>query len=70
MKKKEEEKMLFNTLFGIWCEKCKSYKDPYTEVYLNVLYEGSITCSQDHLCGNTSDPQWKEFIGEEDDKSY
>jgi hypothetical protein len=57
--------MLFNLLMGIYCFYCKSYKDPYTEVYLNVLYEGSITCEKDHLCGNIADPQWQKFTGEE-----
>jgi hypothetical protein len=56
--------MIFNFLLGIWCEKCKSYIDPY-EVLLNVLYEGSITCDKDHLIGNQSDPQWVEFFKQE-----
>ena len=61
--------MLFNNLLGIYCFECKSYKDPYTEVYLNILYEGSITCPENHLVGNTTDQQWQEFCygGKEDD---
>ena len=62
-------KMLFNNLFGIYCFYCNRYYDPYTEVYLNVLYEGSIICPQDHLVGNESDPQWQEFIGIKNDLS-
>jgi hypothetical protein len=59
--------MIFNHLLGIWCSICKRYYDPHTEVFLNVLYEGSITCDKDHLCGNTSDPQWQEyFYGDEE----
>jgi len=58
--------MLFNQLLGIYCFLCKKYKDPHTEVYLNVLYEGSITCEKDHLVGNTSDPQWQEFAGDKE----
>jgi len=62
--------MLFNYVLGIYCFECKKYLDPYTEVYHNFLYEGSITCDGDHLVGNESDLQWqefwREFIGEDD----
>ena len=58
--------MLFNQLFGVYCFYCKKYLDPYTEVYLNVLYEDSISCEQDHLVGNTSDLQWQEFVGDKE----
>ena len=58
--------MLFNYLVGIYCFKCKGYLDPYL-IFLNVLYEGSITCDKDHLIGNTDDLQWRVFIGEKDD---
>lgn len=54
--------MIFNTLFGIWCYNCNKYLNPYTEVYLNILYEGSITCEKNHLVGNESDPQWQEYF--------
>jgi len=52
--------MLFNYLLGIYCFYCNTYLDPYTGVYLNFLYEGSITCNKDHLVGNESDIQWQE----------
>ena len=55
--------MIFNLLFGIWCEECKKYIDP-CEVWINVLYEGSITCDKDHLVGNEWDIQWIEFLKE------
>lgn len=57
--------MLFTFNQGIYCFECKNYKNPHTEVYLDVLYEGSITCGENHLVGNQSDPQWKQFFGEE-----
>jgi hypothetical protein len=56
--------MVYNNLFGIYCFTCNKYLNPHTEVYLNVLYEGSITCKEDHLVGNITDPQWKELFGE------
>ena len=58
--------MLFNNLFGIYCFKCKKYLNPYTEIYSDVLYEGSISCENNHLVGNTSDLEWKIFIGEKE----
>jgi hypothetical protein len=58
--------MLFNLLMGIYCFYCKKYLSPYTEVFLNVLYQGSITCNKDHLVGNDTDPQWKEFVDDEE----
>jgi len=54
--------VLFNNLLGIYCFKCKRYYDFYTEVYLSVLYEGSITCPENHLVGNEQDPQWQEYF--------
>jgi hypothetical protein len=57
--------MLFNFLLGMWCDKCKNYKNPHIEIYLDVLYEGSITCDKDHLIGNDSDLQWQEYWKEQ-----
>jgi hypothetical protein len=53
--------MLFNHLLGIYCFHCQKYLNPHTEVFLNVLYENSITCGKDHLVGNTSDECWIEY---------
>ena len=53
--------MLFNFVLGLYCFECKKYLDPYTDVYENVLYEGSLTCEHDHLIGNTCDKEWQEF---------
>jgi len=61
--------MLFNNLLGIYCFFCNRYCNPYTEVFLNVLYKNSISCDKDHLIGNTSDLEWREFIGVENDLS-
>jgi hypothetical protein len=57
--------MLFNFALGIYCFYCNQYIDPYL-VFLNVQYEGSICCDKEHILGNQSDLQWKEFwnIGE------
>lgn len=58
--------MIFNFLLGIWCHNCNRYLDPYIEIYINVLYENSITCSKNHLVGHVIDPQWQEyFYGDE-----
>ena len=57
--------MVFNQLWGIYCFYCKKYYNPHTEVYLNTLYEGSISCPENHLIGNESDLQWQEFAGDE-----
>jgi len=56
--------MFFNLFQGIWCQQCKKYLDPYTEVYLSVLEENSITCDKNHIVGYTTDQQWVEFWGE------
>ena len=60
--------MLFNHLLGVYCFHCNQYINAHTEVYLDVLYEGSISCKHNHLVGNQSDQQWIEFWGE-DEKS-
>ena len=54
--------MLFNYLLGIYCFFCKKYYNPYTETYLNVLYENSISCEKDHLIGNIRDLEWQEYF--------
>lgn len=61
--------MIFNFILGIWCYNCKRYYNPHTEVYLNFLYEESITCPENHLIGYTFDNSWKEYWGEENGKS-
>jgi len=61
--------MLFNFLLGIYCFYCNKYYDPYTEIFLNIFYENSITCPKDHLVGHTFDPQWKAFIGETNEEN-
>jgi len=50
--------MLFNEQ-GIYCFYCNKYYsiDPF-EVFLNVLYDGSISCPKDHLIGNQNDKNW------------
>ena len=56
--------MIFNFLFGIWCDKCKKYKDPYTEIYLPDGSEnkGKICCLDcDNVLGYTWDKSWLNF---------
>lgn len=56
--------MVYDNLLGIFCFVCNKYLNPYTEVYLDVLYEESISCKKDHLVGNQNDEQWiKKFEG-------
>jgi len=47
----------------IYCFLCNmDYSlDPF-EVFINVLYEGSISCLQEHLIGNTSDLEWQDYF--------
>ena len=63
-----ELQMLFNYILGIYCFECKKYLDPYTEVYHNFLYEGSITCEKEHLVGNVWDLEWEIFTGGTDNE--
>jgi len=53
--------MLFN-LLGIYCFYCNRYCNPYTEIFLNILFEGSVTCKKDHLLGRTCDKCWKDLM--------
>jgi len=58
--------MLINKKGEIHCFWCN--KDFWmTNIYLNLEYEGSLSCPENHLVGNQSDPEWKKLIGEEDD---
>ena len=59
-----ENKMTLNDQ-GIYCEQCKKYLNPYTEIFLSVLSEDSISCLYDHFLGIQTDPQWQEFTKEE-----
>jgi hypothetical protein len=54
--------MLFNFVLGIYCFHCKKYHNPYTEVYLNIICEGSVSCSKGHVLGYVWDRQWIEFF--------
>jgi hypothetical protein len=53
------------TIFCFWCNKWYSVY----EIFLDVLYEGSITCEKDHLLGNQNDQEWQEFFGEKNEKT-
>jgi hypothetical protein len=59
--------MLFNFLLGLYCFKCKQYKDPNLEVYLpdGSENEGRVCCLVcDETLGYTHDIQWRTFINE------
>lgn len=43
----------------VYCAGCKAWYSLHTEVFLHVLYEGSVTCKKDHLVGHEHD---KEYI--------
>jgi hypothetical protein len=47
------------TAYCFWCNKEIELKD----IYLHVLYEGSITCDKNHLIGNESDEEWTILVG-------
>lgn len=47
------------TAHCFYCNKDYSL-DPF-EIFLNVLYEGSISCLKDHLIGNQDDKEWLWF---------
>jgi len=50
---------------GIYCEQCKKYLNPYTEIFLSVLSNDSISCLYDHFIGIQTDPLWQEFTKED-----
>jgi hypothetical protein len=58
--------MLFNHLLGIYCHWCRKYYDPYTEVYLNLDCEGSISCQKGHNLGYEWDLTWEEFFRQDE----
>ena len=60
--------MIYNNLWGLWCELCKGYKDPYTEVYLPDGEEGRVSCLKcDNVLGFTWDNVWQQLFGVKDD---
>ena len=52
------------TIYCFWCNKDISF----CEIELNVLYNDSISCKQEHLIGDVENLEWRIMIGEEDDK--
>ncbi len=59
--------MIYNSLWGLWCEFCKGYKDPHTEVYLpdGSENEGRVCCLKcDRVLGFTWDKVWQQLFGE------
>ncbi len=49
----------------VHCFECN--KNYFSEIMLDTLYEGSISCPEGHLIGNQNDEEWKELIGVKDD---
>ena len=41
----------------IKCFECNQWLS-IDEIFINVLYEGSITCSHNHVIGHTWDKEW------------
>lgn len=61
--------MILNQKEGkIFCFHCNKWYDILTEVWLDFLYEGSITCLEKHLVGNTWDKDWIEYFKHDWDK--
>lgn len=50
-------------VYCFWCNRGYDMLD----IYLNMDYEGSISCPKGHLVGNQDDEEWKQLTGEEDD---
>jgi len=50
---------------GIYCFECKKYYDPYIGVYLNVWFDGSVTCLHNHLLGSEIDFEWRKIFNQE-----
>ena len=50
-----------STVHCFWCNK---WYDLYTEVFLNLEYEGSISCPCNHIIGSEWNCEWKDFIGQ------
>jgi hypothetical protein len=55
--------LVIDSIKQIRCFTCNAWANAYTEIFLHVLYEGSITCPKDHLLGNESDKEWQEWFG-------
>ena len=53
-----------NKIHCFWCNKDYKIKD----IYLDMEYEGSISCEKGHLVGNEQDKEWKELTGENDEQ--
>jgi len=49
-----------NKIRCFWCNKDISF----AEIELNVLYNGSISCKQEHLIGDVDDLEWKIMIAQ------
>jgi len=46
----------------IFCFYCNKWYNIYIDVFLNVLYEQSITCTENHLVGNQYDSEWLNYF--------
>ena len=52
------------TIHCFWCNKDYKMKD----IYLDVMYLGSVSCSKNHIVGNQNDREWMFLIGEKDEQ--
>lgn len=46
----------------IKCFECNKWLG-FSKLFLHVLYEGSISCEENHLVGNESDMEWQKLCG-------
>lgn len=53
----------------IFCAECKEWYSAFTQVFLHVLFEGSISCEHDHLLGQIDDKEWITLFGGENENS-
>lgn len=49
----------------VYCFWCNRWLD-FHLLYLNTLYDGSVTCEGNHLVGNEADKEWIRLCGYED----
>ena len=49
----------------ILCFECDDWLNAHTQVFLDVLYEGSLSCEHNHLIGNQTDREWIALFGTE-----
>jgi hypothetical protein len=60
--------LINNKKSEIFCFYCNKWYNIHL-IFLDTIYCGSVTCDYEHLIGNQSDKQWKEYWGEKDEQA-